>query len=110
VVTAKTSAIPTLVFDEVDVGIGGATGDIVGQLLRELGNKGQVICVTHLAQVASKAHQHLQVSKTLDKSSAQTTLLSLNGQEKIEEIARMLGGVEITPQSLDHAQAMLGAA
>ncbi len=110
VVTAKTSATPTLVFDEVDVGIGGATGDIVGQLLRELGNKGQVICVTHLAQVASKAHQHLQVSKTADKSSAQTTLLSLNGQEKIEEIARMLGGVEITPQSLDHAQAMLGAA
>src|SRR5690606_21022661 len=70
VITAQTSATPTLVFDEVDVGIGGATADVVGNLLRQLGDKGQVICVTHLAQVASKGHQHLQVSKTASKTSA----------------------------------------
>src|SRR5690606_30141613 len=69
VVTAQTSATPTLVFDEVDVGIGGATADVVGKLLRDLGERGQVICVTHLAQVASKGHQHLQVSKTASKKS-----------------------------------------
>lgn len=110
VVTAKTSATPTLVFDEVDVGIGGATADVVGQLLRDLGEKGQVICVTHLAQVASKGHQHLQVTKTANKKKAETTLVELCGEDKIEEIARMLGGAEITRQSLDHAEAMLGAA
>ena len=110
VVTALTSTTPTLVFDEVDVGIGGATADVVGQRLRELGGKGQVLCVTHLAQVASKGHQHLQVSKTADKKRAQTTLIELCGEEKIAEIARMLGGADITPQSRDHAVAMLGAA
>jgi len=110
VVTALTSTTPTLVFDEVDVGIGGATADVVGQLLRELGDRGQVICVTHLAQVASKGHQHLQVTKIANKKKAETTLLELRGEDKVEEIARMLGGADITPQSLDHAEAMLGAA
>lgn len=107
VVTAQTSATPTLVFDEVDVGIGGATGDIVGQLLRQLGERGQVICVTHLAQVASKGHQHLQVVKTASKKSAESTLVELAGEGKVEEIARMLGGLKITDQSLAHARAML---
>lgn len=107
VITAKTSATPTLVFDEVDVGIGGATGDVVGQLLRQLGERGQVICVTHLAQVASKGHQHLQVVKTASKKSAESTLVELAGDAKVEEIARMLGGLKITDQSLAHAREML---
>ena len=107
VITAKTSATPTLVFDEVDVGIGGATGDVVGQLLRQLGERGQVICVTHLAQVASKGHQHLQVVKTASKKSAESTLVELAGEGKVEEIARMLGGLKITDQSLAHAREML---
>src|SRR5690606_7002239 len=109
VVTAQTSAIPTLVFDEVDVGIGGATGDVVGNLLRQLGEKGQVICVTHLAQVASKGHQHLQVIKTSSKKSAESTLVELTGESKVEEIARMLGGLHITEQSLAHAREILAA-
>ena len=109
VITARTSRTPTLVFDEVDVGIGGATGDVVGQLLRQLGDQGQVICVTHLAQVASKAHQHLQVSKESDKKSTQSTLVPLNGDSRIEEIARMMGGAKITEQSLAHAREMAEA-
>jgi DNA repair protein RecN (Recombination protein N) len=107
VVTAQTSATPTLVFDEVDVGIGGATGDVVGQLLRQLGERGQVICVTHLAQVASKGHQHLQVVKKASKKSAESTLVELGSDAKVEEIARMLGGLKITEQSLAHAREML---
>jgi len=107
VVTARTSAIPTLVFDEVDVGIGGATGDVVGRLLRQLGEGGQVLCVTHLAQVASKSHQHLQVTKTAKKQSAESTLVTLEGEQKIEEIARMLGGMKVTEQSLAHAREMV---
>lgn len=107
VITAQTSATPTLVFDEVDVGIGGATADVVGNLLRQLGAKGQVICVTHLAQVASKGHQHLLVSKKSTKASAESTLELLEGDEKIAEIARMLGGAKVTEQSLAHAREML---
>jgi len=110
VVAAQTSAIPTLVFDEVDVGIGGATGDVVGRLLRQLGDGGQVLCVTHLAQVASKGHQHLQVTKNAGKKSAQSSLVELQGEAKIEEIARMLGGMTVTEQSLAHAREMLATA
>ena len=91
----------------MDVGIGGATGDVVGQMLRQLGEKGQVICVTHLAQVASKGHQHLQVIKTTGKKSSESTLMELVGENKVEEIARMLGGLKITDQSLAHAREML---
>src|SRR5690606_8719544 len=109
VITAQTSATPTLVFDEVDVGIGGATADVVGKLLRQLGEKGQVICVTHLAQVASKGHQHLQVTKTARKNSAESTLVELNGDAKVEEIARMLGGAKVTEQSLAHAREILAS-
>lgn len=107
VVTAQTSTTPTLVFDEVDVGIGGTTGDVVGKLLRELGQAGQVLCVTHLAQVASKAHQHLRVEKKLGKKSALTQLTALEGEEKIAEIARMMGGDTESKQSLAHAREMV---
>ncbi len=108
VITAQTSATPTLVFDEVDVGIGGATADVVGKLLRQLGENGQVICVTHLAQVASKGHQHLLVSKKSTTASAESTLELLEGEEKVTEIARMLGGAKVTDQSLAHAREILG--
>lgn len=110
VATAKTSAVATLVFDEVDVGIGGATADVVGKLLAELGLKSQVLCVTHLAQVASKAHQHWQVSKQRDGGNTQTRITELNRQEQIEEIARMISGDELSGQSLSHAEFMLGNA
>jgi DNA repair protein RecN (Recombination protein N) len=107
VVTAQTTAIPTLVFDEVDVGIGGATAEVVGNLLRELGSRGQVLCVTHQPQVASKGHQHFSVDKASDKKTVRTNLRRLNGEEKIEEIARMLGGITVTAQSRAHAKEML---
>jgi DNA repair protein RecN (Recombination protein N) len=107
VVTAQTSAIPTLVFDEVDVGIGGATGDIVGKLLRQLGDKGQVLCVTHLAQVASKGHQHLQVQKSIKGNKAQSTLVALEGEERIQEIARMMSGEKLTESSIAHARDLM---
>ncbi|MYM64508.1 DNA repair protein RecN [Pseudomaricurvus sp. HS19] len=107
VVTAQSSTTPTLVFDEVDVGIGGATADVVGELLRTLGEQGQVLCVTHLPQVASKGHQHLQVRKESDQASAQSTLTALEGDEKIMEIARMMGGLQMTKQTIAHAREML---
>jgi len=107
VVTAQTSAIPTLVFDEVDVGIGGATAEVVGNLLRELGSRGQVLCVTHQPQVASKGHHHFVVEKVTAKNSTRASLLPLSDVNKIEEIARMLGGISITDQSRAHAKEML---
>ncbi len=106
VVTAKTSRIPTLVFDEVDVGIGGETADVIGSLLRELGKRGQVICVTHLGQVAAKAHQHFQVEKQFSRKTTSSRLISLDEDQKITEIARMIGGKQ-SEQSLAHAKAML---
>ncbi len=107
VVTAKTSNTPTLVFDEVDVGIGGATADTVGKLLRELGQQAQVICVTHLGQVASKANAHLRVEKTSRKGSTQTRLVVLEQEEKVTEIARMIGSDKITDTSIEHARELL---
>lgn len=107
VVTAKTGAIPTLVFDEVDVGIGGGTAEVVGNLLRKLGEQTQVICVTHQAQVASKGNQHFMVSKQAEKNSTHTHVENLTAAGKIDEIARMLGGIEITERTLAHAKEML---
>lgn len=110
VVTAETSQIPTLVFDEVDVGIGGATAEIVGALLHDLGSRGQVICVTHQAQVAAKADQHYIVSKNTSKSQVSSTIKHLDQAAQITEIARMLGGIELTKQTLAHAEEMLNTA
>lgn len=107
VITADHTNTPTLIFDEVDVGIGGATAEIVGKLLRELGNKAQVFCITHLAQVAAQAHHHLQVSKTTDGQATHTDISYLNAEERIQEIARMLGGVKISAKSLAHAKELL---
>ena len=107
VVIAQGSHIATLVFDEVDVGIGGATAEIVGRLLRQLGEKGQVICVTHLPQVASQGHQHFFISKQEQDGTVRSSIDALNDQERTEEIARMLGGVNITESTLAHASEML---
>lgn len=109
VVTAVTSDTPTLVFDEVDVGVGGATAEVVGSLLRKLGGSTQVICVTHLPQVAAQGHHHYVVRKETSAAGAETSVLRLNEEEKVDEIARMLGGVERTSESLAHAQSMLSA-
>ncbi len=107
VATADCGETPSLIFDEVDVGIGGAVAEIVGQLLRELAAKRQVFCVTHLPQVASQAHQHLQVSKHSDGRQTETAIIPLDEQGRIAEIARMLGGVDITEQTLAHAGEMI---
>ncbi|MEY4590516.1 MAG: repair protein RecN [Pseudomonadota bacterium] len=107
VVTAQAAKPSTLIFDEVDVGIGGETGDVVGRLLRQLGERGQVLCVTHLAQVASKAHQHLKVSKNLLSDGAYSDIAPLLGEDKVLEIARMMGGQVQSVQSLAHAREML---
>lgn len=110
VITAQTSRTPTLVFDEVDVGIGGPTAEVVGQLLRRLGERGQVITVTHLPQVAAQGHQHLFVHKQRGSTETRTAVSLLDGQQRIEEIARMLGGVDLTEESLAHARQMIGTA
>ena len=110
VVIGETSATPTLVFDEVDAGIGGTTGDVVGKMLQEIGEQNQVFCVTHLAQVASKSDSHFLVEKTLSRSGAASSLKALTANERISEIARMMGGAIDSKQSLAHAREMLEAA
>ncbi|MEO0442532.1 MAG: DNA repair protein RecN [Pseudomonadota bacterium] len=107
VVTAQTSQVATLVFDEVDVGIGGGTADTVGQLLSHLAENSQVFCVTHLAQVASKAEHHWQVSKTLQEQGMETNISELDESHKIAEIARMISGNGLSDESLAHAKLML---
>jgi len=107
VVAASGSQIPCMVFDEVDAGVGGGVAEIVGQRMRQLGQERQVLCVTHLPQVASQAHQHLKVSKLTDGTHTRTRITSLTDQETVEELARMLGGVKITQRTRDHAREML---
>ena len=107
VITAQTSRVPTLVFDEVDVGIGGPTAEVVGQLLRQLGEHGQVLTVTHLPQVAAQGHQHLFVHKERGSSETRTAITALDKAAQIEEIARMLGGVDLTEESLAHARKLV---
>jgi DNA repair protein RecN (Recombination protein N) len=109
VITAQTSRVPTLVFDEVDVGIGGPTAEIVGQLLRRLGEDGQVLTVTHLPQVAAQGHHHLFVHKERGTSETRTAVAILDKQRRIEEVARMLGGIDLTRESLAHAKKMVTA-
>src|ERR1700760_3308446 len=98
-----------MVFDEVDSGIGGAIAEIVGRELRSLGDRGQVLCVTHLAQVASQGHHHLRVAKSTDGRTTRTALTELGVPERVEEVARMLGGIEVTGKAREHAREMLKA-
>lgn len=110
VIASDGSAIPTMVFDEVDSGVGGGVAEMVGRRLQELGANRQVLCVTHLPQVASLADQHFRISKVTDGKSTRTQVNALGKDERIEELARMLGGVEITRKTLDHAAEMLAGA
>ena len=96
-----------MVFDEVDAGIGGAVAEIVGRELRGLGGAAQALCVTHLAQVACQGHQHLRVTKLTDGRATRISVTALNGGTRVEEIARMLGGLEITAKARSHAVEML---
>jgi len=100
--------IGTMVFDEVDSGIGGAVAEVVGQKLHALGARAQVLCVTHLPQVAAQGDRHLRVSKSSDGASTETRIDALDGKPRQEEVARMLGGIEITRETLAHAKQMLG--
>ena len=105
---AHVSSTPTLIFDEVDTGVGGATAEKIGKLLRELGDAYQVFCVTHSPQVAACGHQHLLVEKYFIEKTTHTRLRFLNAKEKSAEVARMLGGEKITAKTLAHAEELLG--
>ncbi|MGH8189364.1 MAG: DNA repair protein RecN, partial [Steroidobacteraceae bacterium] len=100
-------SLPCLVFDEVDAGVGGGVAEIVGRQLHALGERAQVLCVTHLPQVASQAHAHVRVTKLTDGKTTRTTLHTLSPDERVEEIARMLGGVSVTDKAREHAAEML---
>ncbi|MDD3883716.1 MAG: DNA repair protein RecN [Gallionella sp.] len=110
VVLSRLASVPTLIFDEVDSGIGGAVAERVGRMLRQLGRQCQVLCVTHLPQVAAAADQQWQVSKALRDGQTLSHIAPLAGEARIEEIARMLGGLEITATTRQHAREMLAHA
>lgn len=107
VISAGHGSIPTLIFDEVDVGVGGGVAEMVGRQLHTLGDERQVLCVTHQPQVAAQGHQHLQVSKQSKGENTRSAVKTLSAEERVEEIARMLGGMTITEQTLSHAREML---
>lgn len=107
VIIAEHYTIPTLVFDEVDVGIGGSTAATVGNLLQTVAKNAQIICITHLAQVAAYGQQHFQVKKQSNNTETIATVHLLNNEEKTQEIARMLGGITVTTQTLAHAREMI---
>lgn len=110
VIASSASPVPTLIFDEVDTGIGGAVAEVVGRLLSQLGQIRQVLCVTHLPQVAARGDAHFRVAKmALDGEHTVSTVQALKRAERIEEIARMLGGIEITATTRRHAKEMLTA-
>lgn len=109
VIASDGSTIPTMIFDEVDSGVGGGVAEMVGLKLRELGESRQVFCVTHLPQVASVADHHFRISKFSDGKSTKTVVTQLAGDERVEELARMLGGMEITERTRQHAAEMLRA-
>lgn len=110
VITARSGGIPAMIFDEVDSGIGGGIAEVVGRELRTLGRSRQVLCVTHLPQVAAQAHAHLQVAKSSKAGMTQSGIHPLTEQARVDEIARMLGGLEMTEQTLAHAKEMIDRA
>ena len=109
VIASDGSRIPTMVFDEVDSGVGGGIAEMVGRRLRDLGSDRQVLCVTHLPQVASQADQHLRINKVSDGKTTRSGIRQLTPDERVEELARMLGGVKITKRTREHAAEMLAA-
>jgi len=106
-VTSQVAAVPSLVFDEVDAGIGGRVAEIVGVMLNSLGREHQVMCVTHLPQVAAAADHQWQVSKAAVNGTATSAVSILDHDARVEEIARMLGGLKITETTRKHAAEML---
>ncbi|SAL75830.1 DNA repair protein RecN [Caballeronia telluris] len=110
VIASTASPTPTLIFDEVDTGIGGGVAEVVGRLLHQLGRDRQVLCVTHLPQVAARGDQHFQVAKAGDSNGGTvSTVTALDKAKRVEEVARMLGGIEITATTRKHAKEMLAA-
>ncbi|MBC7573542.1 MAG: DNA repair protein RecN [Herminiimonas sp.] len=109
VITSASTATPTLIFDEVDSGIGGGVAEVVGRLLKRLGHDRQVLCVTHLPQVASQANQHFEVSKASSGGKPVSRISALDPKARVEEIARMLGGLEITAITRKHARELLAS-
>ncbi|WP_137174620.1 DNA repair protein RecN [Massilia sp. HP4] len=110
VITSNASTVPTLIFDEVDTGIGGGVAEVVGRLLKRLGQQRQVLCVTHLPQVASQANQHFQVAKgTTGEGRTVSRIDVLDSRARVEEVARMLGGIEITETTRKHARELLAS-
>ncbi|WP_019882782.1 MULTISPECIES: DNA repair protein RecN [unclassified Methylophilus] len=109
VTTASLGTVPCMIFDEVDVGIGGGVAEVVGKLLSQLGQHRQVLVITHLAQVAAQAQQHWQVSKSEQQGATLSRIRTLDAHERVEEVARMLGGLQITETTRDHAREMLQA-
>jgi DNA repair protein RecN (Recombination protein N) len=110
VITSHATTVPTLIFDEVDTGIGGGVAEVVGRLLKRLGHSRQVLCVTHLPQVASQANQHFQVAKgTTGEGKTVSRIDVLDKKERVEEVARMLGGIEITETTRKHARELLAS-
>jgi DNA repair protein RecN (Recombination protein N) len=107
-VTSEVAQVATLVFDEVDAGIGGRIAEIVGRMLKKLGRRVQVLCITHLPQVAASADHQWQVAKTTSRTKVSSRVTALTGEERVDEIARMLGGVKITETTRRHAAEMLG--
>lgn len=107
VITAKKVATPTLIFDEVDVGISGPTAAVVGRMLRSLGESTQVFCVTHLPQVAGNGHQHMFVNKSSKAGKTETSMVQLDKEQRVEELARLLGGDTITSNTLANAKELL---
>jgi DNA repair protein RecN (Recombination protein N) len=107
VITSKASFTPTLIFDEVDAGIGGAVAETVGRLLNQLGRSHQILCVTHLPQVAAQGNHHLKVSKSQDGDKTVSQVQILGRGERVEEVARMLGGATITDTTRRHARELL---
>ena len=109
VIASAATATPTLIFDEVDSGIGGGVAEVVGRLLKRLGQDRQVLCVTHLPQVASQANQHFQVSKEARGERTVSRIDALDAKARVEEVARMLGGIEITATTRKHARELLAS-
>jgi len=106
-ILAEIEAVGTVIFDEVDAGIGGGTAEVVGQKLATLARYHQVICITHLAQIAKFGNHHFRIAKEVAQGRTRTAIEPLNSEERVREIARMLGGVKLTQATLDHAMEMV---
>jgi DNA repair protein RecN (Recombination protein N) len=106
-ILATKESVETLIFDEVDAGIGGGVAEVVGKKLRSLGDFHQVICITHLPQIAQFGTHHFKIAKKVYKGRTRTAMTPLHGDERVKEVARMLGGVKVTKKTLDHAREMM---